>query len=206
MSSYTLTAPKASVERTAAALKGNGFDVQVVANKEAALAAVKALVPQGSEVFTMSSITLETTGIAAELNGAHYKSVRDSLNSMNRETQGRDMRIAGATPDVAVGSVHAVTETGTLLIASLTGSQLPAYASGAGKVVFVVGTQKIVKDLDAAMDRLNNHVVALESARARKAYGLPDTFNSAANKILLFSRELVPSRVTVVLVEEPLGF
>jgi acyl-CoA hydrolase len=125
---------------------------------------------------------------------------------MAQATQGREMRKLGAAPDVALGSVHALTDDGIAVIASLTGSQLPAYASGAGKVVFVVGSQKIVKDLDEAMERLRSYVVPLESARARKAYGLPDTFSSQANKILLLQGEVQPGRITFLLLEEARGF
>jgi acyl-CoA hydrolase len=125
---------------------------------------------------------------------------------MDQATQGREMRKLGAAPDVALGSVHALTDDGIAVIASLTGSQLPAYASGAGKVIFVVGSQKIVKNLDEAMERLESYVVPLESARARKAYGLPDTFNSQANKILLLKGEVQPGRITFLLLEETQGF
>ena len=172
-----------------------------------ALAKLKDMVPAGSEVFTMASMTLESTGIAKEFNeSGRYESVRARLGTMNQATQGREMRKLGASPDVALGSVHALTDDGIAVIASLTGSQLPAYASGAGKVIFVVGSQKIVKDMDEAMERLQSYVVPLESARARKAYGLPETFNSQANKILLLQGEVQPGRVTFVLLEEPQGF
>ena len=116
------------------------------------------------------------------------------------------MRKLGAAPDFAVGSVHAVTEDGHLLIASNTGSQLPAYVYSAGKVIWVVGAQKIVKDLDEGMKRLREYVLDLETARARKAYGLPDDWNSFYSKVLVFRREVNPGRTHLVLVNEALGF
>ncbi len=107
---------------------------------------------------------------------------------------------------MAVGSAHAVTETGTVMVASNTGSQLPAYAYAAGTVIWVVGTQKIVKDVEEGLRRIHEHVLGLESARARKAYGLPESWSSFPSKILLFNRELQPGRAKIVLVDEVLGF
>ena len=101
-----------------------------------------------------------------------------------------------------LGSVHAVTESGTLITASMGGSQLGPYASGAAKVILVVGTQKIVTDLEEAMARLEDYTLPLEDARAMEAYGI----HSSINKLLIISREIVPGRITVVLVDEALGF
>lgn len=197
----------ATIERTRAALAGNGFEVFVVENGAEALSKVRSLVEKGGETFTMPSATLDAIGLPKVVNeSGEYDSVRAKLNSMDQAKQGREMRKLGAGPDVSIGSVHAVTEDGSLLIASLTGSQLPAAAYGAGKAIFVVGVNKVVKNLDEAFKRLHERVVPMESVRARKAYGLPDTFNSKPNKILLISGEIQSGRVNVVLVKEELGF
>jgi L-lactate utilization protein LutC len=198
MKSWNVVASKDAVERTMKALAANGIEAHLAANAEDAKKKVLALLPVGAEVFTQTSQTLEATGI--------YTSVRAALNSMIPQTQGREMRKIGAGPDFAVGSAHAVTETGTVLVASLTGSQLPAYAYGAGTVIWVVGAQKIVKDVDEGMKRITDYVVGLESARARKAYGLPDSFSTFPSKVLLFNREVQPGRVKLILVNEALGF
>jgi len=116
------------------------------------------------------------------------------------------MRKLGAAPDFAIGSAHAVTETGTVIVASNTGSQLPSYAYGAGTLIWVVGAQKIVKDLDEGLRRLREYVVELETERARKAYGLPADWKSYYSKILIFQREVAPGRVKLILVNEALGF
>ncbi len=197
----------ATIERVRTALTSNGLEVHIAENGDEAAAKVQSLIAAGSEVFTMASATVDSIGLGKMLNeGGSYDSVRNRLNSMNAGQQGREMRKLGAGPDVSVGSVHAVTEDGKLLIASMTGSQLPAYAYGAGTAIFVIGANKIVKNLDEAFKRLEERVVPLESARARKAYGLPDTFNSRANKILLINGEGQSGRVKVVLVKEALGF
>src|SRR2546426_2895492 len=122
--------------------------------------------------------------------------------SMNRETEADEIRRLGAAPDVMLGSVHAVTETGSLLAGSMSGSQLGPYVSGAGRVILVVGTQKIVSDLEEGLLRINEYAYRLEDARAQAAYGV----RSAVNKILVINREISPGRITVVLVDEVLGF
>ena len=121
---------------------------------------------------------------------------------MDRATQGDEIRRMTASPAVMLGSVHAVTETGSLVAASMGGSQLGPYVSGAGRVILVVGTQKIVPDLDEAMRRVYDYAFPLEDARAQAEYGI----HSGVNKILIINREATPGRITVVLVDEALGF
>jgi len=198
-------AEKSSVERAVAALKNNGFDVVLAKNgneaKQKALELLSA-VPDAS-VMSVSSTTCDTIGLNAEINeSGKFNSARKKLMALDRKTQGKQMREIGAAPDFVVGSVHAVTEEGHALIASASGSQLPAYSYGAGKVIWVVGSQKIVKNLKEAEARLYEHVVPLEDARARKAYGV----GTAVNKLLVFNKESVPGRITMILVDEKLGF
>jgi hypothetical protein len=207
MSSWNALPSNEIVEKTAAALKANGFEVVITANAEEAKRKALEWIPAKSEVFTMASATVDSIGLSAALNeSGTYDSVRSKLGAMNGATQGREMRKLGAGPDISVGSVHALTQDGKFLVASLTGSQLPAYAYGAGTAIFVVSTKKIVKNLDEAWNRLVEHVVPLESARARKAYGLPESFNSGPSKVLIFNKEVQPGRVKIILMNEDAGF
>jgi hypothetical protein len=121
---------------------------------------------------------------------------------MDRATQADEIRRLSAAPDVMLGSVHAVTETGSLLTASMSGSQLGPYASGAGRVILLVGTQKIVSDVEEGLQRIDEYALPLEDARAQAAYGI----RSAVNKVLIINREITPGRITVVFVDEVLGF
>jgi len=98
--------------------------------------------------------------------------------------------------------VHAVTEQGQVIVASMTGGQVGPYASGAGTVIWVVGAQKIVRDLEEGLRRIREYSYPLEDARAREAYGIA----SGINKVLIVNREVVPGRITVILVKEKLGF
>jgi hypothetical protein len=191
------------VARTAAALEGNGIRAIRAANAAEAKRIVLDLIPDGSQVHNGASLTLDVSGITEEIaTSGRYDAVRPRVMSMDRATQGDEIRRLSAAPDVMLGSVHAVTETGSLLAASMSGSQLGPYISGAGQVILVVGTQKIVSDLDEGLRRINEYAFPLEDARAQAAYGI----HSAVNKVLIINREIVPGRVTVVLVDEALGF
>ncbi|HLD62772.1 MAG TPA: LUD domain-containing protein, partial [Candidatus Norongarragalinales archaeon] len=111
-------ADSGSVEKTIAALKQNGFDAFLVENAAEAKQKIIELIPQGAEVMTMTSATLDAEGIAKEINeSGKFESVRKKLNSMDRKTQGPEMQKLGAAPDWVVGSVHAVTEDGKILVA-----------------------------------------------------------------------------------------
>jgi hypothetical protein len=206
MKEWDVKAGKESMERAVKALKANGIDAVVAGNGNEARTMALGLIPPGAEVFAMTSITLDALGISKEIDASgRWKSVRAALNGMDPKTQGREMRKLGAAPDFVVGSAHAVTETGTVIVASLTGSQLPAYAYGGGTLIWVVGSQKIVKDVDEGMRRIDEYLIGKESARARAAYGLPAEFRTFPSKVLLFNREIQPGRVKLVIVDEVVG-
>jgi L-lactate utilization protein LutC len=200
---FATVADDARVERTAAALEGNGISVLRAGNAGEAKRIVLELIPAGSQVYHGASQSLEESGIAEELErSGRYEPLRPRIFSMDRETQADDIRRLTSSPDVMLGSVHAVTETGSLVAASASGSQLGPYAAGAGKVILVVGTQKIVSDLEEARRRIDEYAFPLEDARAQAAYGV----HSGVNKVLIINREWMPGRTTVVLVDEALGF
>jgi len=190
-----------TVEKTIAALKSNGINAYSVETGEEAKQKVLELIPKGAEVMTMTSVTLETIGLRQELNESEkFDSVRKKLKSM--EPHSAEMQKIGAAPEWAVGSVHAVTENGEVLVASNTGSQLAAYAYGAQHVIWIVGTQKIVKNRDEALKRIYEYAFPLENIRAQKAYGK----GSNVSKLLMINEEVNPRRLTIVFVNEKLGF
>ena len=193
----------ARVRRTAAALEANGMSVLRAADAAEAKRIVLGLIPDGSQVHHGGSQSLEKSGIAEEIEkSGRYEPLRPRIRSMDRTTQADEIRRLTSAPDVMLGSVHAVTESGSLLAASFSGSQLGPYATGAGRLIFVVGTQKIVSDLEEGLRRINEYVFPLEDARAQAAYGV----HSGVNKVLIINREIVPGRITVVFVDEVLGF
>jgi acyl-CoA hydrolase len=187
---------------TVVALEEHGFSVEVVDGPDDARAAVLARIPAGSSVMTNTSVTLQETGIAGVINdGGRYESARNKMFALDFETQAQEMKAIGGQPDYALGSVHAVTRDGTLVIASASGSQLASYAWGAANVIFVVGAQKLVSDLDAARQRIYQHTLKLEDARAQAAYGQ----HSYVGKVLEIHQEL-PGRIHIVLIRQPIGY
>ena len=187
---------------TVTALEEHGFSVEVVDDLEAARQAVLSRIPHGSSVMTNTSVTLEQTGIADAVNdGGPYDSARVKMAELDFATQLQEMKAIGGQPDYALGSVHAITRDGTLVIASASGSQLASYAWGASNVIFVAGTQKLVPTLEAARDRIYTHSLVLEDARAVAAYGQ----HSVVGKILEIHSEL-PGRIHIVLVRQVVGF
>ena len=196
-------ADDARVRRNAAALEANGISVLLAADAAEARRVVLDLIPDGSQVYHGASQTLERAGITDVIEkSGRYESLRPRIWSMDRQTQADEIRRLSAAPDVMLGSVHAVTETGSLLAASMSGSQLGPYVTGAGRVILVVGTQKIVSDLEEGFRRIEEYAFPLEDARAQAAYGI----HSGVNKVLVINREIIPGRITVVLVDEALGF
>jgi hypothetical protein len=200
---FATLADEPRVKRTAAALEANGISVLRAADAEEAKRIVLGLIPDGSAVHHGASRTLEVSGItdAIEQSG-RYEPIRPRIWSMDRATQADEIRRLTSSPDVMLGSVHAVTETGSLVTASMGGSQLGPYVAGAGQVILVVGTQKIVSDLEEGLRRIEEYAFPLEDARAQAAYGI----HSGVNKVLIINREIAPGRITVVLVDEVLGF
>ncbi len=192
-----------AIERAMKALKENGMDAHIAENGKEAAKKLFKIIPEGSEVMTMSSITLEKTGINYEINeSGKFASVKNKLYSMDRKKQGSEMNRLGAAPDFAVGSAHALTEDGNVLIASASGSQLPAYAYASPHVIFVVGAQKIVKNIDEGIKRIHEYVFPLEDERAKAAYGM----GSGVNKILILRKEMQKGRIIIIIVKENIGF
>jgi hypothetical protein len=192
-----------TVEKTIAALTANGITAYYVETGEEAKKKALELVPTGVEVMTMRSVTLDTICLAQELNeSGKFNSVRNKLISMNPETQMAEMQKIGSAPEWAVGSVQAITENGEVLVASYTGSQLAAYTFGAQHVIWIVGSQKIVKNKDEALKRIYEYVFPLENERAKKTYGN----GSNVSKLLIINKEAYPHRLTIVFVNEKLGF
>jgi hypothetical protein len=203
MPAFADPVPAERLERAATALTAHGFTVELLDDAAAARTRVKDLIPEGASVFTGASETLRLSGIDEDINaGGRYQAVKPRVLAMDRVTGADDIRRLLAGPDVVVGSVAAVTETGSLVVASGSGSQLPAYAGGAARAIWIVGAQKVVPDLSAALRRVEDHCLPLESARTQAVHGWP----SAVNRLLVLNAEHHPGRGTVLLLREAIGF
>jgi acyl-CoA hydrolase len=199
---FTTLPDEQTLADTVVALEEHGISVEVVDDLDAARETVLARIPEGSLVMTNTSVTLQETGIADGIDGGGpYDSARTKMMALDFATQLPEMKAVGGQPDYALGSVHAVTREGTLVIASASGSQLASYAWGAANVIFVIGAQKLVPSLEAAHKRIVEHSLPLEDARAYAAYGQ----NSRVGKILEIHQE-DPGRIHAVLIRQQVGF
>jgi hypothetical protein len=200
---FSRPAAKEQIIAVAGALERNGMTCSVVDSAEEARGAVRSILPVGAEVYNNTSRTLEVIGVAEDIErSGQYQALRPRLYQMDRAMQGREMRQLSASPDWVVGSAHALTKDGSLLIASASGSQLGPIASGAGHVILVIGAQKLVPDFDTGLRRIYEYCFPLEDRRAREAYGVP----SGVNNVLIVNKAFPPGRITAILVNEPLGF
>jgi acyl-CoA hydrolase len=200
---FTKLADDEQIRKTAHALEARNIKTLIAETGEEARRMFFELVHEGAEIFLGASVTLETLGIQNEIDkSGRFDALRPRMFAMDRATQGREIRKLVGAPDYAAGSVHAVTEDGQVMIASSTGSQLGSYASGAGKVIWVVGAQKLVKDLEEGMRRIEEYCVPLEEDHMQQLYKM----HTGLNKILIVNKEIRPERITMIIVKEELGF
>ena len=194
-------ASEATLEAVAERLRARNFEVVIVDDGTAAKAEVLSRVPEGSQVHSGKSKTLEDAGIFDEfMDNENYDFIRRRTLKMDRNTQRDEMRKAGAAPDIMVNSAHAVTQAGQIVMTSATGSQIGPIASGAGKLILVIGSQKVVPDLDTAFRRIEDYVIPYEEDRLHVAHGV-----AKMNRTLILEGDHTPGRTTIVLVRQPLG-
>lgn len=203
---YDTRATKETVQKTAEALTARGYIPVVLGAKEEALEKIKELIPAGASVMNGSSTTLEEIGFIDYLKaGAHgWNNLHETIILEKDPEKQSELRKHSVVSDFYLGSVHALAETGEMVIASNTGSQLPHLVFTSPNLILVVGTQKITPTLADALKRLDEYVVAREDARALKAYGV----HTAKNKVVIMHGEnpMMGRKIHVLLVNEKLGF
>ena len=199
---FTSPASEAQLEAIAEKLRERNFETVIVDDAAEAKAEVLKRIPVGANVHSGKSKTLEDAGIFEELmHSGTYDFIRSRTMKMDQRTQRDDIRKAGAAPDYMVNSAHAVTEAGQIVITSASGGQIGPIASGAGRVIFVIGSQKLVPDLDTAFRRIQEHVFPYEDARLREAMGI----GTKITRTLILESDFMPGRTTVILVRRPIG-
>jgi hypothetical protein len=200
---FGIAADENRLVRTCEALRSRGFEAELLEDARGARDRVLELIPRGSSVLTAASETLRLSGLEAAINDCgEYAAIRPRVRTLSRTTHPDDLRMLMSTPDVVVGSAVAVTETGSVVVVSASGSQLPSYAGGAGAAILIIGAQKVVPTLDRAFERAERYALPLETERALKAYGRP----SAINSLLVLHREPVGARTRVLLLREVIGY
>ncbi len=202
---FDVLASKETVEKTMKALKPRGINAEFVNKKEDALNRLKKLIPPGAEVMTGGSTTLDQIGFTEILkSGKHpWKNLKDAILAEKDPAKQTELRKKSVTSEYMIGSVHAVVETGEVLVVNATGSSIPAYSFSSDNVIWVVGTQKIVPTVEEGFKRLREYCFPLEDKRM-KSIGYP---GSTLGKFLLFEKEILENRkVTLIFVNEKLGF
>lgn len=194
-------APEPTLQQVASAIRANNIAVDIVDTREEARRLVLEMIPEGAEVHSSKSKTLIDVGLWSDLESGRYRWLRERYLKLDRKSEAREIRKLTAAPDYMLGSVQAVTEAGDLVVVSASASQLGPYATGAGRLILVIGSQKIVRDFDEAIRRVDQHVFPFEDAQV---YGRMK-IHTFIGKILIMRREWVDGRITVVLVREPVG-
>lgn len=190
------------LEALADRMRERNFEVVIVDDAEQVRAEVLKRIPEGASIHSGKSKTLEDAGIVSTLmDDERYDFIRRKTMKMDRRTQMPEIQKMGATPDIMINSAHAVTSAGQIVLTSASGSQLGPIASGAGHVIFVIGSQKVVPDLDAAFQRIKDQVFPYEDARLREQLGV----GTKIAKTLVVEQEFMPGRTTVILVRQPIG-
>jgi len=199
---FSAPVSKAEIDSLAANLRDRNFEVVIVDSAAEVKDAVIQRIPEGAQVHSGKSKTLEDAGVFKELmESDRYDFIRRRTMKMDRRTQMGEINKMSATPDVMVNSAHAVTEAGQIVITSASGSQIGPIASGAGHLILVIGSQKVVPDLDAAFRRINDVAFPYEDARLREQLGV----GTKITRTLILERDFMPGRTTVILVREPVG-
>lgn len=203
---YNILAKPNIIQKTIEALAERGVEAEVVDDRTEALARVKTLIPKGASVMNGSSRTLEGIGFVDYLkSGTHgWKNLHAKILAEKDKMKRAILRKQYALSDYYLGSVHAVAQTGQFVIASNSGSQLPHIVFTSPNLIFVVGTQKIMPNLNTAIARVREYVLPLEDRRMKNA-GMG---GSGISKLLIFEREpeFMGRKVRVILVNEKLGF
>lgn len=204
---YNELASKDSIEKTISSLAKRGILAELVDSKEIALEKIKQLIPQGSSVMNGSSETLKEIGFVDYLkNGKHdWKNLHEEIILETDPEKQSMLRRQSVLSDFYLGSAHAIAETGEIIIASNSGSQLPHLAYTSQNIILVVGTQKITSDLPSAIKRLEEYVYPLEDQRMKKEGIAAGSFIS---KMLLLNREpkFSQRKFYVIFVNAKLGF
>ena len=197
-------ASKESVNKAKKELEKRGIKVEFINTKEDALKRLKELIPKNSEVMTGGSTTLEQIGFVNLLKSKNHPwvNLKDKILAEKDKNKQNELRRLSIASQYFIGSVHAVSQTGEVLVASASGSQIPSYAFSSDNVIWVVGAQKIVPTLEDGFTRIKECCFPLEDKRM-KSVGYP---GSAIGKILIFEREIMPRKLTMIFVNEKLGF
>ena len=192
-----------SIRRTVEALKARNVNVLVVDDAAQALAKLKELVPEGSVIFNNTSETLDSIGYSDYVHqNPKYRNLHDEMEAETDPAKQRNIRRQATMADYFIGSVQAVAETGEVVVASGSGSQIAAYVYNAEHLIWLAGTQKICPGLPEAMDRVRGYTLERHDSWLQGRGRNP----SPIGKLMVFENEVVAGRITMILINESLGW
>ena len=192
-----------TITRTVEALAARNFDAVVAQTSAEALEILIDLVPAEAEVYVGTSETLDSIGYTEYFQKNHNdKNLHGKVEAESDPAKRRELHRMSSVAEYIVGSVQAIAETGEILVASASGSQIGAYAFGAKNVILVAGTQKLCHNLSDAMARVRGYTLEKHDEwLAEKGIG-----PAPIGKLMVMEKEVVPGRVRVILVKENLGW
>jgi hypothetical protein len=204
---FDTPATKEVITTTIEALSARGITAEVVQTRPEALARLRALIPAGAAISTGASISLKEIGFEELLvSGSHpWKNLKAEYLAEKDPARQTLLRRQSTLADYYLGSVHAVSQTGEVVIASMTGSQISPYAYAARNVIWVVGAQKITPNLDEAVRRVREYVLPHEDKRLRDSTG--GKMGSMIGKLLIFEREaaFLGRKISLIFVAQKTG-
>lgn len=194
------------ISKLAETLNTNNIEAFVVENKAEAFEKLKSLIPENAEVNTGSSTTLKEIGFIEHLKheSSTYNYIGEAIRKENDDSKRKELRRRSIAVEYFVSSVNALTEDGKLVAVDATGSRVGSIPFAAEKVVIVVSANKILKNLNAAFERINSYVVPLEDKRMKQEYG--EQAGTSTNKWIIIEKEFFADRIKVIIVKEKLGF
>lgn len=205
MEKFSKIASKETIDKVISAFNDRNIKGTFVNTKKEALETIFNIIPKDSEIATASSESLREIGFLDVLKQKkhNWKNVKDNLFAEVDHLKREELRRESILADYNIQSCHAITENGQLVIASGMGNQISAIAYASKNIVFVVGAQKIVKNLDEAFERIHNYILPLENERMKKIGFKKGT---TLGKILIFEKEIREREVHVIIVNENIGF
>jgi hypothetical protein len=201
------------LQKTADALEGNNIECIVVQSRQEALAKALEMIPEGATVGLGGSVTVEQIGLLAKLRSGKY-TLYDQYAPDIDMPENMKRRKQGLTAQYFVTGTNAITADGQLVNVDGIGNRVAAQAFGPEKVILVAGKNKIVKDVHEAFDRLQNVAAPINSRRFGSLTPCADTgvcvdCDSPAricNIYTIIRRMMIPGRITLIMVNESLGY
>ncbi|MCQ2546581.1 MAG: lactate utilization protein [Clostridia bacterium] len=206
-------ANRAKIETVIKNLEKRNISGYYAENKEEALKLMLKMIPEGSTVGKGGSETMNQLGIIPILQNGKYTYL-DSFASADQAVQ-KETKRKIFYADFMLTSANAITLDGEIVNIDGTGNRMAAVIWGPDKVIFVVGSNKIVRDLDDAVDRIKCDACPPNCVRLGKK--TPCAVTGKCGDCLSLGHTIcchtvitrfssIPKRMHVIMVNEPLGF